>query len=67
MLKHLPVKHPRPDAATFVEGIMGRDQSGGTRLVEYIVDEMVMRPVVTELLGREWVGAIADRPSLSWM
>jgi uroporphyrinogen decarboxylase len=64
MLKHLPVRNPRPDAATFVAGIMGRDQSGGTRLVEYIVDDMVMRPVVTELLGREWIGAVTDRASL---
>lgn len=64
MLRHLPVAEPRPDVATFVDGIMGRSRSGGTRLVEYIVDDVVMKPIVTELLGREWVGAVTDRRSL---
>jgi uroporphyrinogen decarboxylase len=66
MLKHLPVKNLQPDAAAFVAGIMGRDRSGGTRLVEYIVDDTVRKPVVTELLGREWVVPV-DKPSLDAM
>lgn len=60
MLRHLPVREPRPDAAGFIADLLGKSNSGRPLLVEYIVDEMVMRPVVTELLGRTWVPYSAD-------
>jgi uroporphyrinogen decarboxylase len=44
---------------------MGRTESGQAPLVEYLVDEVVMRPIVTELLEREWVQPDRDRASLS--
>jgi uroporphyrinogen decarboxylase len=33
---------------------MGRAKGSRTPLVEYLVDEIVMRPVMTDVLGREW-------------
>lgn len=54
-LQHLPVANPRPDIAEFLGIIAGTRQSQRVPLVEYIVDEAVMRPVVTDLLGRTWV------------
>lgn len=59
-LDHLPVAHPRPDAQTFIDILMGRAQ-GRPPLVEYLVDEVVMRPIVVELLGRQWVDRGSDR------
>jgi len=32
-------------------------------LVEYLVDEVVMEPIVTGMLGRQWVPSVADRES----
>jgi uroporphyrinogen decarboxylase len=40
---------------------MGRTQSTKPPLVEYLVDEVVMRPIVTDLLGRQWVEETSDR------
>lgn len=57
--KHLPIDRPRPDAARFIDILMGR-ASGHVPLIEYIVDETVRRPILTELLGREWVDFAPD-------
>lgn len=63
MLHHLPLKHPQPDARRFINILMGRGKSARVPLVEYIVDDVVMRPIVTDLLGRQWVPEAADRES----
>ena len=54
MLKHLPLKRPQPNAAEFIDTVMGR-RNDRVPLVEYIVDEVVMRPILTDLIGRPWI------------
>lgn len=54
-LKNLPVQNPHPNGQYFIDFLMGRTRGGRVPLVEYLVDDMVMRPVITELLGRPWV------------
>jgi uroporphyrinogen decarboxylase len=61
-MNNLPVAHPKPDAEWFIDQLMGRAE-GKPRLIEYLVDETVMKPIVTELLGRTWVVEGADRES----
>ncbi|MDZ7266202.1 MAG: hypothetical protein ONB48_02575 [candidate division KSB1 bacterium] len=61
MLKHLPLGHPQPDAKKCIAVLMGRAQQSRPPLVEYIIDDVVMRPIVTELLGRTWVPEAAER------
>ncbi len=64
----LPLETPRPDAARFVDVLMGRARGGPVPLVEYIVDEAVLRPVVEGLLGRAWAPDVGDRASLrAWL
>jgi len=63
MLKHLPLRRPRPDANRFINLLLGRDRTERPPLVEYIVDEAVMRPVVEGLLGRPWAARGNDRAS----
>lgn len=63
MLRHLPLKHPQPDAKRFINILLGREKSSRVPLVEYIVDDVVMRPIVTDLLGRQWAPEAADRES----
>lgn len=59
----LPLKHPKPDSAQFIDILMGRKPQARTPLVEYIVDDVVMKPIVEELLDRPWVPFGADRGS----
>ena len=59
---HLPV--PAPDAKSFIETLMGRKRSTRIPLVEYLVDDVVMRPIVQNLLGRSWVDPGTTRESL---
>jgi uroporphyrinogen decarboxylase len=63
MLKHLPLVKPKPNAAEFVDILMGRSQSKRVPLVEYLVDDTLMRPILDDMLGREWVVAGSDRDS----
>ena len=68
MEKILPLKNPRPDAARFVDILMGRVRADRVPLVEYIVDEAVLRPVVEGVLGRVWAPDLGDRDSLrAWL
>ncbi|MGQ9631749.1 MAG: uroporphyrinogen decarboxylase family protein [bacterium] len=59
----IPLAHPKPDAKRFVDTLMGLAKSPAPPLVEYIVDEVVMRPIATDLLGRDWVSEAEDRES----
>ncbi len=61
MLRRIPLAHPQPDARRFIDTLMGRVHPPKPPLVEYIVDEVVMRPIVTELLGRTWVDPDGSR------
>ncbi len=62
-LRNLPLARPQPDAERFISILMGRAHGERTPLVEYIVDDVVMEPIVVELLGRRWVGWGTDRES----
>lgn len=52
---HIPIGRPAPDAAGFIRSLMQRGKSHRVPLVEYIVDDIVMRPVVEQLLERTWI------------
>jgi uroporphyrinogen decarboxylase len=60
-LRHLPLQTPRPDSGRFIDWLMGRTRRGKTPLVEYLVDEALMRPILEEMLGRPWAAWGADR------
>lgn len=59
----IPLQSPQPDAAGFVNILMGRVPQSRTPLVEYIVDDVVMKPVVEHVLRRRWVDYGPDRES----
>lgn len=61
MFRHLPVRHPRPDARLFIDSLMGKANGVKPRLVEYLVDDVLMKPIVVEIMGREWVAGGSDR------
>jgi uroporphyrinogen decarboxylase len=57
------IEHPRPDARECMDILLGRIAGHRIPLVEYIVDDVVMKPIVEELLGRRWVEYGTDRDS----
>jgi uroporphyrinogen decarboxylase len=57
----LPLTSPSPDAAECIAILTGQSKSTRVPLVEYIVDDVVMRPILTQLMGRKWVPWGADR------
>lgn len=60
---HIPIQNPKPDKHRFVDALMGRRPPGDVPLIEYIVDDVVMNPIVTGLLNRPWIPPGADRAS----
>jgi uroporphyrinogen decarboxylase len=54
-LRNIPLARPRPDAGRTIDVLMGRAKEEHVPLVEYLVDDLVRRPIVTELLGGTWV------------
>jgi uroporphyrinogen decarboxylase len=54
MSRLIPLKHPRPDARHFLDVLAGRKKAVPP-LVEYLVDDVVMKPIVESLLERPWV------------
>lgn len=51
----LPLTQPQPDCERFVRVLMGQERADRPPLIEYLVDPMVMRPILTQMLGRTWV------------
>jgi uroporphyrinogen decarboxylase len=59
----LPLDHPAPDAREFIDILAGRTATRRVPLIEYIVDDVVMKPVIEGMLGRQWVKTGTDRDS----
>ena len=55
LIGHIPLNSPHPNASEFIDILMGRSSEVRVPMVEYIVDDVVLRPIVTDLLGRAWV------------
>ncbi|MEW6510927.1 MAG: uroporphyrinogen decarboxylase family protein [Bacteroidota bacterium] len=62
-LTAIPISHPHPDAKESIAILAGKSSSRRVPLVEYIVDDHVMRPIVEDVLGRKWVPFGCDRES----
>jgi uroporphyrinogen decarboxylase len=63
---HLPLQKAKPDGERFIAAIMGKERPVRPPLVEYLIDDALRKPIVTDLLGRQWVDpAPSDRASLN--
>jgi uroporphyrinogen decarboxylase len=54
-----PFFHSQPDAQSAIDHLMGRKQLDRPPLVEYIIDESILRPLLTQM-GRAWVDGGTD-------
>jgi uroporphyrinogen decarboxylase len=55
----IPLEKPQPDCRKAIDHLMGRIRLERPPLVEYIVDEAVIRPVLARM-GRTWVDSSVD-------
>lgn len=60
-LHNIPLKSPGPNAKECIDILMGRIQGQRTPLIEYIIDDVVMKPIQTDLLENDWVDLGKDR------
>ena len=51
----VPLDEPKPDAGRFIRVLRGQEKADRPPAVEYLVDPVVMEPVL-ESMGRKWVG-----------
>jgi uroporphyrinogen decarboxylase len=51
----VPLSHPAPDMARFLKAMKGELAPAKPPLVEYLVDNALMKPILEEMLGRQWI------------
>ncbi|MHB9032723.1 MAG: uroporphyrinogen decarboxylase family protein [Anaerolineae bacterium] len=62
---HIPLLRAQPDCERFIATLMGRVQPEIPPMVEYLIDDTLRKPIVTNLLGEQWVEIKpGDRASL---
>ena len=52
---NIPLRKPRPDIEHFIAAMMGKCVPGKPLVCEYLIDDALMKPVLTHMLGRKWV------------
>lgn len=53
----VPLNKPRPDIERFLAAMSGEKVPDKAPLVEYLIDNAVMRPILENMMGRKWVGS----------
>ena len=51
----VPLEKPKPDIQRFLDIMSGKTIPDRTATVEYLIDNAVMRPILEDMMGREWV------------
>ena len=59
----VPLAKPRADCDAFLEAVLTDEPQERPRLIEYLINEPVMRPIV-QMMGREWVAPGGDRAAM---
>ena len=56
-MNHLrvPIQNPKPDIERFLAAMAGKVVPDRAPMVEYLIDDAVMRPILENMLGRDWV------------
>jgi len=51
----VPLEKPRPDIETFLRSMKGEHAPKKPPIMEYLIDNSVMKPVLEQMLGKQWV------------
>jgi uroporphyrinogen decarboxylase len=52
---NMKLRKPKPDIQRFLDAVTGRTAPTRPPMVEYLVDNAVMQPILEDMLGRQWV------------
>ncbi len=52
---NVPIENPKPNILRFLDTMTGKHIPEKPPLEEYLIDNAVMKPILEEMLGREWV------------
>jgi uroporphyrinogen decarboxylase len=52
---NMKLRKPKPDIQRFLDALTGRTAPDRPPMVEYLVDNAVMQPILEDMLGRKWV------------
>jgi len=56
----VPIEKPKPDIVRFIDIMNGKITPDRPPMVEYLIDNAVMKPVLENMIGRRWVN-ISDK------
>jgi len=51
----LPLEKPKPDIQKFLDAVSGQKVPSKAPMVEYVIDNAIMKPILEDMIGREWV------------
>jgi len=51
----LPLENPKPNIDEFIQIMAGKSPIKRIPIVEYVVDDAVMKPILEDMMGRKWV------------
>jgi uroporphyrinogen decarboxylase len=51
----VPIDKPKPDITAFLDAVSGKKTPSKAPMVEYLVDNAVMKPILKDMMGRDWV------------
>ncbi len=61
MIHHIPLQNPQPDIEEWLAILLGKKSQTRTPLIEYVIDDAVLKPIVTGGLNRQWQEPAANR------
>lgn len=60
---HIRTLKPSPDSKSFISNLLGKTKNYPAPMVEFIVDEPVIKKIITGMFQREWVNPGSDHES----
>ncbi len=67
----VPLSNPKPDIDEFMQIMAGEGQIKRVPLVEYVVNDASMKPILQDIMGRKWIdisdetGVLSDKTKFS--
>jgi len=51
----VPIKKPKPDIQRFLDAMSGKKVPDKVPMVEYLIDNALMQPILENMMGRKWI------------
>ena len=51
----VPIEKPSPEPEALLDAMSGRKAPSRAPMVEYLIDNAVMQPILEDMIGRRWI------------